>query len=171
MGGIINILRETGDMSATAPPDPNGERYTGPDVKPDGNLICPICGKPYDECTCEKDTLRSPDNAIDNPLLARMGNVPQKEAYMDPLDELNGLLLEEYLGSPSVGGTEKPVTTQEAVPDGITPGHRSFSEQFYDYMKRHGDDIDRKPSDGPLKPSNNKMRAFYEDHFHTKIIR
>jgi uncharacterized Zn finger protein (UPF0148 family) len=182
-------LFETGDMDATAPRDPNGERYEGYPVNKDGRLFCPVCGNLVSECTCKEDKRLDihTSDLPDEKQPALMGNVPQEtpedklrrtknsktkkenteeetdEGTMDYFGELDTLLLEEYLGNPDTKQDTAVSTSSKTV--------SKFTEQFYDYMERNGDNIDRKPSDVPVKPLNNTMKHYYDGHFNVKNIR
>ena len=159
-------LLETADMSDTAPLDPNGERYVGPIVNPTtGELICPKCHKPYSKCTC-KDTGDLHKATTDDPLPARMGNVPKEtqEAIMDFYDGLDTLMLEEFLTPKKIEESMKNPTPEEVKMA------KTFTENFHAYMERNSDRFDRKPSDVATKP-NSALKVLYNDHFNTKFIR
>jgi uncharacterized Zn finger protein (UPF0148 family) len=96
----IKLINETGNLNDTAPLDASGERYVGPNVdQKTGKLICPKCGKSYEECKCDnpENTVHS-KNIPDDLQGIKMGNVSdeKKEAVMDFFDGLDDLLLEEF---------------------------------------------------------------------------
>ncbi len=171
----MDKLTETGDMADTAPADVNGARFVGSEVDPEtGKLLCKFCKKPVGECTCNKDNVDSRTSVIlDDPMPARMGNVPQpeNEDVMDFYDGLDTLMLEEFL-------TVKPGIKKVSIEESRSLNAReeqmvkTFSENFQSYMERNGDRIDRKPSDAMLKPNTNvSLKVLYHDHFHPKSIR
>jgi hypothetical protein len=169
-------LVETGNMNDTAPLDSNGERYVGPEVdSTTGKLICPKCGKPYDECKCDDpETTVHSKNIPDDLQKIKMGNVSdeKKEEAMDFYDGLDDLLLEEFQ-TKKAEKTEEPKPVEESMKN-PTPEEvkvaKTFTESFKAYMERNGDRIDRKPSDVGTKPNSMTKNLYYADHFHTKII-
>lgn len=150
-------------MNNTAPQDLKGDRYVGPAVGKDGKLICPKCGKPYSECDCDdpENTVHSGD-IPDDLLKRRMGQGDQKEETMDFYDGIYDLLLEEF----QTKKKEAPVAVEESMKNPTpeeTKAASKFLESFNNYLVRNGDNIDRKPSDVGVKPTNG-FKAFYSDH-------
>jgi hypothetical protein len=155
----MRSIYETADMDDTAPPNEDGERYIGPDVDfKTGELVCPICHKPYSECECNKRDYLHTDDVPEDIGLQKRGT--KTEADMDFFKNLDDLLLEEYLGSPT-----KPEVNQ-TVSD--TPTKKSFSEAYFDYVNRNplpiktSHDIERKSNQPTL------MKVLYLDHVSAK---
>ena len=154
-------LKETSDMSDTAPPNANGARYIGPPVNKDGELVCPKCGKLYSECECSDDEDIHSTDIPDDLEQVKKGQVPVKEAYMDFSDNLSELLLEEFLSDP---------TEVTPAPTAVVAEERqTFSEQYLSYTQKQGDQLGRKPSDAPVGASHNPMiKLLYSDHMPPK---
>lgn len=145
-------------MDDTAPTDKNGERYTGPDVDTKtGELICPICGKPYSECPHNEADLNEPIKDLD---AEKRGVGAKKEESMNFLSDLSDLLLEEF-NTPKVIQEDKKVETKKVSEK------KTVIESYADRLK-HEPRLTRS-FDMPV--SSNKMslnKALYQDHLMAK---